>query len=101
MTKKVTKVFAIMGVSTAVVAAGLMLFSPEPVKSSHQYAGTLYVAGMGGHFAKVDVNIDPSEKQPIKINAIDRVEIGDSSTHPTHDPRIDAKDSNTMYWSTY
>ena len=101
MTKKVTKVFAIMGVSTAVVAAGLMLFSPEPVKSAHQYAGTLYVAGMGGHMAKVDVNIDPSDKQPIKINSIDRIELGEASTHPTHDPRIDNKDPNIMYWSTY
>ncbi len=27
--------------------------------------------------------------------------IGDKKTHPTHDARIDANDSNTMFWSTY
>ena len=66
------------------------------------YLGTLYVAGMGGHFAKVDVNIDPSDaKEPIKIKALDRLVIGSKDTHPTHDPRIDAKDRTKMYWSTY
>ena len=66
------------------------------------YSGTLYVAGMGGHFAKVAVNIDPSDiKQPIKVVELDRIVIGSKDTHPTHDPRIDAADRTKMYWSTY
>jgi hypothetical protein len=66
------------------------------------YSGTLYIAGMGGHFAKAEVTIDPGDaKQPIKIKALDRIVIGSKDTHPTHDPRIDARDRTKMYWSTY
>jgi hypothetical protein len=90
-----------MGLAVGVVAAGMLMFSPAPVTAKHAYTGTLYVAGMGGHFAVVDVAIDPSAAKPISITSIDRIEIGDSSTHPTHDARIDNKDRNTMYWSTY
>ncbi len=31
----------------------------------------------------------------------DRIVIGGKDTHPTHDPRIDEKDTDIMYWSTY
>ncbi|MBZ0155793.1 MAG: hypothetical protein K8I29_06190 [Alphaproteobacteria bacterium] len=66
------------------------------------YSGTVYVAGMGGHFAKSDVTIDPNNADdPIKVENIDRVVIGDKTTHPTHDARIDAADRNVMFWSTY
>ena len=65
------------------------------------YNGTLYVAGMGGHFSVADVTIDPNnEAAPIKVNSVDMLDIGGAS-HPTHDARIDDKDRNTMYWSTY
>jgi hypothetical protein len=65
------------------------------------YSGTLYVAGMGGHFAKADVTIDPNDtNMPIKVKALDMVDIG-GSTHPTHDARIDDQDPSKMYWSTY
>jgi hypothetical protein len=95
------KVFMFMGMAVAVVAMGMLLFSPAPVTAKHQYQGTLYVAGMGGHFAVVEVGIDPSAAQPIQITSIDRIELGDAASYPTHDPRIDNKDRNTMYWSTY
>ncbi len=101
MTKKATKVFMFMGMAVAVVAMGMLLFSPAPVTAKHQYTGTLYVAGMGGHFAVVEVGIDPSAKKPIQITSIDRIDIGEAASHPTHDPRIDTNDRNTMYWSTY
>ncbi|HWR73383.1 MAG TPA: hypothetical protein VN604_09445 [Nitrospirota bacterium] len=65
------------------------------------YAGTVYVSAMGGHFAVADVTIDPSKESPIVVNSLDKIDIGNSKTHPTHDPRIDAKDRNIMYWSTY
>ena len=65
------------------------------------YSGTMYVAGMGGHFAKAEISIDPSDKnQPIKVNSLDMVDIG-GNTHPTHDARIDDQDANRLYWSTY
>ncbi|MBI4823877.1 MAG: hypothetical protein HY805_06570 [Nitrospirae bacterium] len=66
-----------------------------------KYVGTLYVAGMGGHFAAADVEIDPSAAKPIKVTKLDRVVIGTKATHPTHDARIDVNDSTKMYWSTY
>lgn len=65
------------------------------------YSGTVYVAGMGGHFAKAEVTIDPANAaDPIKINNLDRVVIGDKE-YATHDARIDANDRNVMFWSTY
>ncbi|MEK6699238.1 MAG: hypothetical protein AABZ10_09380 [Nitrospirota bacterium] len=79
--------------------------APAPAASAPAagtYSATVYVAGMGGHFAKADVTIDPSNpSDPIKIANLDRVVIGDKTTHPTHDTRIDANDPNTMFWSTY
>ncbi len=69
---------------------------------SKLYSGTFYIAGMGGHFAKADVTIDPANAaNPIKINDLDRIVIGDKHTHAVHDPRIDANDRTKMYWSTY
>ena len=66
------------------------------------YSGTIYVAGMGGHFAAADITVDPSDTaNPIKVTNLDRVVIGDKDTHPTHDPRIDVKDPGKLFWSTY
>jgi hypothetical protein len=65
------------------------------------YSGTVYVAGMGGHFAKAEVTIDPSNaNEPVKITNLDRIVIGDKE-YATHDPRIDVNDRNVMFWSTY
>lgn len=65
------------------------------------YSGTIYIAGMGGHFAQAEVEIDPTGEIPIIIKDLDRVVIGSKMTHPTHDARIDAKKRTKMFWSTY
>jgi hypothetical protein len=66
------------------------------------YDATVYVAGHGGHFAKADVTIDPNNADdPIKINGLNKVDIGNTNTHKTHDARIDSNDSNILFWSTY
>ncbi len=76
--------------------------TPVVVAAKKTYSGTLYVAGMGGHFAVVDVTIDPNDtNQPIKVNDLEMMSIGNKKTHPTHDPRIDVNDRSIMYWSTY
>ncbi|MBI5740965.1 MAG: hypothetical protein HZA16_09605 [Nitrospirae bacterium] len=72
------------------------------VASKKTYTGTLYVSGHGGHFAKADVTIDPNNaEEPVKVNNLDRIVIGDKTTHQTHDPRIDADNKDLMFWSTY
>lgn len=98
----------IVSAVAAVVSFGYLTFStaaPQaaaPAAAGKTYSGTVYVAGMGGHFAKADVTIDPAnENEPVKVNNLDRIIIGDSKTHPTHDPRIDSNDPNIMFWSTY
>ncbi len=76
--------------------------TPVVVAAKQTYSATVYVAGHGGHFAKADVTIDPNNADdPIKIAGLDKVDIGDTKTHKTHDARIDSNDSNTMFWSTY
>jgi hypothetical protein len=76
--------------------------APAAFASAPTYSGTLYVAGMGGHFAKVNVKIDPSDTEnPIKVESLNRVLIGTNSDHPVHDPRIDNNDRTKMFWSTY
>lgn len=70
--------------------------------SKAAYSATVYVAGMGGHFAKADISIDPTNtEKPISVASIDRVVIGTKATHPTHDARIDNKNKDVMFWSTY
>jgi hypothetical protein len=102
------KRFVLITMLIAVVCFGYLTFTtvdskaPVATAAGNTYSGTTYVAGMGGHFAKADVTIDPSnENEPIKVTALDRVIIGDKKTHPTHDARIDSNDPNTLFWSTY
>jgi hypothetical protein len=64
------------------------------------YDVTFYVAGMGGHFAKAEISIDPSNAEPFRLKKLEKVDIGTKATHPVHDARIDHS-SNQMYWSTY
>src|SRR5574337_1437272 len=98
----------IVAVAASVVFVSYLAFALDskrpaaPAPAGKTYSGVVYVAGMGGHFAKADVTIDPgSATEPVKINNLDRVVIGDNKTHPTHDARIDANDPNVMFWSTY
>ncbi|MCL7486573.1 MAG: hypothetical protein M8357_00165 [Desulfobulbaceae bacterium] len=88
----------------ALVAAGALTMGTLGFQSSAQaesYNAEVYVAGMGGHFAKATVEIDPSAAAPIKLKALDKVDIGDAATHPVHDARIDANKRDLMFWSTY
>ena len=85
----------------ALVAAGVLTFGLSQGAKAETYTGTLYIAGMGGHFAKADVVIDPSAVTPINLKGLDKVDIGDGTSHPTHDARIDFKNRDLMFWSTY
>lgn len=81
------------------VCLGLMAAAPS--SQAADYQGTAYVAAMGGHFAEANITIDPSAATPITVNSLDKIDIGDGDTHPTHDARIDYKNRNLMFWSTY
>jgi hypothetical protein len=90
------------------VAGGYLAFTAVDSKVSiataakKTYDATVYVAGHGGHFAKAGVTIDPNNADdPIKVKSLDKVDIGDTNSHKTHDARIDSNDSNTLFWSTY
>jgi len=88
----------------ALVAAGVLTMGTLGFQSSAEagsYNADVYVAGMGGHFAKATVEIDPAAKTPINLKALDKIDIGDAETHPVHDARIDPNDRNKMFWSTY
>lgn len=85
----------------AVSAAALGVLGANSAVNAETYSGTIYVAAMGGHFAKAEVTIDPSKEQPIILKSLDKIDIGSRADHPTHDARIDADDRNTMFWSTY
>ncbi len=88
----------------SLVAAGALAFGSMGITATahaEKYNAQIYVAGMGGHFAKADVTIDPSKPAPIELNALDRIEIGDGETHPTHDARVSVTDRNKLFWSTY
>lgn len=104
MKKRTIVVVALLLVACAAYL-GLMttdtVKAPTAVAAVKTYSGTLYVSAMGGHFAVAGVTIDPSQESPITVNSLDKIDIGNSKTHPTHDPRIDAKNRNIMYWSTY
>lgn len=86
------------------VAAGALTIGTLGFQASAQaasYNADVYVAGMGGHFAKATVEIDPGAPAPIQLKALTKVDIGDSETHPVHDARIDANNRDLMFWSTY
>ncbi len=86
----------------SLVAAGALTIGSMGLSASAQaYDATVYVAGMGGHFAKAEVSIDPNAKTPIHLKALDKIDIGDNESHPTHDARIDPNNRNMLYWSTY
>ncbi|MDD3620506.1 MAG: hypothetical protein PHX57_14040, partial [Desulfobulbaceae bacterium] len=98
------KVIAAKTCLYALVAAGALTIGTLGMSASAQaenYNATVYVAGMGGHFAKADVEIDPAAVTPIILKGIDKVDIGDAASHPTHDARIDYQKRDLMFWSTY
>jgi hypothetical protein len=94
-------------VALSMLVGGYLAFSTVDsetqmaVAAKKTYNSTMYVAGMGGHFAVVDLTIDPNDtKNPLKVNSLDMLDIG-GPTHATHDARIDNKNRNIMFWSTY
>lgn len=65
---------------TGTLALGLM---GAATANAADYAGTAYIAGMGGHFAKAVFKIDPKAETPIILDELDKIDIGDGKTHPT------------------
>jgi hypothetical protein len=100
-------VAVLVSVAAAVLCGHLSLAAAAPkaaaaAPAGKTYKATVYVAGHGGHFAKADVTIDPANAEhPLTVNGLDKVDIGTTESHKFHDGRIDAKDSNLMFWSTY
>lgn len=104
MKKKLLGIVVIM----ALAVTGYLGFSivdskiPTATAGKKTYSTTAYVAGHGGHFAKAEVTVDPNNADaPIKVNGLDKVDIGTTATHKVHDPRIDSNDSNVLFWATY
>lgn len=89
------------GMIATLAAAALTMGIAGNSVASDKYEVTYYIAGMGGHFAKAVCTIDPSADTPITVTSLTKIDIGDGDTHPVHDARIDYKDRDTMYWSTY
>ncbi len=101
MKKVLTIAFVVFFVAGGYLAFTAFDLSSPVAAAAKNYSAVLYVAGMGGHFAIADVTIDPNDSEnPIKVKDLNMLDIG-GKTHPTHDARIDAKDRNTMFWSTY
>jgi hypothetical protein len=102
------KILSTVGILSLVAGAYLTLstvnsYTPvaDAAGSKSTYSGTLYVAGMGGHYSVADVTIDPNNAAaPINVKSVEMLDIG-GKNYPTHDARIDSSDRNTMYWSTY
>ena len=86
---------------SVLVAAGVLSLGLTSTARAENYAGTLYIAGMGGHFAKAEVEIDPTAVTPINLKALSKIDIGTAASHPTHDARIDSKNRDLLFWSTY
>lgn len=69
------------------------------------YQGTVYIAGMGGHIAKAEVKIDPSQPEPITMVKLSRIKLHSDpavakKVYPAHDVRID-HEKNVMFWSAF
>jgi hypothetical protein len=102
------KILSTVGILSLVAGAYLTLstvnsYTPvaDAAGSKSTYSGTIYVAGMGGHYSVADVTIDPNNAAaPINVKSVEMLDIG-GKNYPTHDARIDSSDRNTMYWSTY
>jgi hypothetical protein len=93
------KQLAVFVVTGAVVGFAAVAAAGPAEKT---YSATVYVAGHGGHFSKADVTIVPSDTQnPIKVNGLDLVLTGTPESHKMHDARMDARDHNILFWSTY
>ncbi len=79
------KILSTVGILSLVAGAYLTIstvnsYTPVADAASHMkstYSGTLYVAGMGGHFSVADVTIDPNNQDaPITVNSVEMLDIG-------------------------
>jgi hypothetical protein len=98
------KQLAVSVVAAVVCGFAALAFAGEaaPAAGKKTYSATVYVAGHGGHFSKADVTINPADTEnPIKVNGLDLVQTGTTDSHKMHDARMDARDPNTLFWSTY
>jgi hypothetical protein len=89
----------------AVASMGAGVRQADAAEEPKTYAGTIYVAGHGGHFAEVEVSIDPSNqenpiqiKQSKKLTVSKRKHKNGESQYKLHDARLDG---DKLYWSTY
>jgi hypothetical protein len=85
--------------------AGAGVSDANATEKPKTYAGTIYVAGHGGHFAQVELSIDPSNQEhPIQIKQMEKLTVSKrkfkdgTSQYKLHDARLDGK---KLYWSTY
>jgi hypothetical protein len=89
--------------------AGAGVSDADAADQPKTYAGTIYVAGHGGHIAQVELSIDPSNREdPIQIKPLPlkqgkltvsmRKFKDGTSQYKLHDARLDG---NKLYWSTY
>lgn len=94
----------VFGKAAAAVAAACWIW-PSAAGAAETYAGTLYIAGMGGHVATVEVKIDPSKAEPISVVNLGRITLNDDpalskKAYPIHDVRIDHA-TNVLFWSAF
>jgi hypothetical protein len=110
------KFLAPMIISLSLVIGATLLFNacksddvtitPSP-PTAKKYQGTIWVAGHGGHLAKVQINIDPNNAtDPITtVNTLPtRVNIFEANVtgNELHDVRLDGTlTGGKLYWSTY
>jgi len=72
------------------------------VMPAKAYSATVMLRATAAISQRADVTVDPNNSEnPIKVNSLDMVNIGDTTSYKTHDARIDANDSNTLFLSTY
>ncbi len=105
--KKKVLLGSIAAIALVLVAGGIKNVTTA---SKGEYAGRVFIAGMGGHIADANVVIDPTDtNQPVKIpdytmwtgNKLHFIPLGPPPNYATHDVRIDSRDSNIAFWSTY
>lgn len=101
--KKILFIALIVSLAFGGYLAYTTVDSKTPVViAAKAYNATVYVAGHGGHFAKAEVTVDPNKTDdPISVNKLDKVDIGNTKSYKTHDARIDSEDNTILFWSTY
>ena len=82
-----------------------LTWSEATTAAEKVYQGTVYVGGMGGHIAKVEVKVDPAHPEPITVVNLSRITFTNDpglakTAYATHDVRID-RSRNMMYWSGF